>query len=284
MPSEPVRSRAREAFSNKGKVNAMNSTQGKKIVIQFLLSTFAIMITFWGICLVAAQMGVFMTDAPWLYPLYIIGAGSPAIASYFVLKRNGIVKGFIPWLKAMFDVKKPIWMYLLTVGLCILYYAIVIGISGVGEMKPLYTFLYLTPFMLIGGGHEETGWRHILQSAFESKAGFVVSALVTGIIWSIWHLPLFYIPGVGQYNESFLIFAIYVIGISFAYGAIKKVTGSTFLCILFHCLFNASSTVLNPNMTLLNSCVASLVLVVISFIIVRIFTHKQKSKQYLHSS
>lgn len=262
----------------------MNSIHDKKTVIQYLLSTFAIMIMFWGICFAAAKMGVFMTDTPWLYPLYIIGAGSPAIASYFVLKRNGIVKGFTAWLKTMFDVKRPIWMYLLTVGLCALYYAIVIGISGVGEMKPIYTFLYLTPFMLVGGGHEETGWRHILQPALERKAGFAVSALVTGIIWSIWHLPLFYIPGVGQYNESFLIFAIYVIGISFTYGAIKKVTGSTFLCILFHCLFNAASTILNPNMTLLNACVASLVLVFISFAIVWIFTLHQKNKHNLHSA
>ncbi len=258
----------------------MNSLYAKKTVIQFILLTFAIAVVFWGICFGAARMGIFMADALWLYPLYIIGAGSPAIASYLVLRRNGVIKGFASWLKSVFDVKRPVWMYLLTVGLCAVYYAIMICINGVGEMSPIYTFLYLTPLMLLGGGHEETGWRHILQPALEKKAGFVVSAIVTGFIWSIWHLPLFYIPGTGQHNERFPIFFIYVIGLSFAYGAIKKITGSTFLCIFFHCLFNASSTILNPNVTLLSSCVAATALVVISVISFQIFTHKRENRNY----
>lgn len=238
----------------------------KKIVLQFLMVTFGIAIVCWGTCIVCAQFGILLSNNWWMNIPYIIGAGSPAISSFLVLKWNREILGFSNWIRNIFTVKRPIWMYLFTIGLCALYYVAMICIGGIGQMKPIYMLIVLTPLMFIGGGHEEAGWRYILQPSLDKKFGFVLSALIVGVTWALWHLPLFFIPGVGQYGTSFLIFTIYVIGLTFALGAIRKITDSVFLCVLFHSLFNAASTVINPNKTLLGSTVATVLLVIVSLI------------------
>lgn len=191
------------------------------------------------------QMGLTLQGAVWLNALYIIGVGSPAIASYIILKRNGEITGARAWLKNIFTVKRPVWMYLFTIALCSVYYIVMVCVGGVNSPKPIYMLLVLLPVMLVGGGHEEAGWRYILQPALDKKLGFIPGTLVVGLIWALWHLPLFFIPGVGQYGSSFLVFAVYTIGTSFALGAIRRITDSVFLCVLYHCLFNAASTVIS---------------------------------------
>lgn len=252
----------------------------KKIVLQFLMLTFAIMIVCCGTCIVCEQFEIILSNNLWINILYIIGVGSPAIASYLVLKRNKKVSGFLNWIRNIFTVKRPAWMYLFTIALCAVYYISMICIGGIGQMKPIYMIFLLTPIMFLGGGHEEAGWRYILQPTLDKKLGFILSSFIVGIIWAIWHLPLFFISGTGQYGTSFEIFTIYVVGLSFALGAIRKITNSVFLCVLFHSLFNAASTVINPNITLLGSCVTTALLVLVSVMSVSIFTKRNQIKMH----
>lgn len=255
-----------------------------KIIIQYLIITFSISTLCWGVCLACTQFDLLMENAQWLYILYIAGAASPAISSYLVLKNNHKVKGFNDWIKKLFQIKRPIWMYLLTVGLCCVYYVAMISVGGINEPKPLYMLLVYTPLMIVGGGHEEAGWRYILQPSLEKKWGFIPATICVGIIWAIWHFPLFHISGTGQYGSSFLIFFIYTIGTSFALGAICTITNSTFLCILFHCLFNAASTVISPNKTVLGAILATIFLTVFSFIAVYICNRNKKKQIYVKST
>lgn len=57
------------------------------------------------------------------------------------------------------------------------------------------------------------------------------------------HLPLFYINGVGQEGHSYIAFGIGVFGMSFALACIRKCTDSVWLCVLLHCIVNASGAV-----------------------------------------
>ena len=82
----------------------------------------------------------------------------------------------------------------------------------------------MLPIMLVGRGLEEAGWRYIAFPELDKKFGFTLFALITGIIWAFWHLPLFYIPGVNQYGKNFIGFTVLAIGLSFMLGAIRKVT------------------------------------------------------------
>lgn len=60
---------------------------------------------------------------------------------------------------------------------------------------PIYMFFLSLPGNLIIGGLEEAGWMYILQPELDKKYGFVLSSVFVGIIWVLWHIPLFFIPG-----------------------------------------------------------------------------------------
>ncbi|MBN1541409.1 CPBP family intramembrane metalloprotease [candidate division KSB1 bacterium] len=56
-------------------------------------------------------------------------------------------------------------------------------------------------FLLIGflaGAVEEPGWRGYAQEGLQRRMPVVVAALVIGIFWALWHLPLFFISGTYQ--------------------------------------------------------------------------------------
>jgi len=63
--------------------------------------------------------------------------------------------------------------------------------------------------MIVGGGMEETGWRGMLQPALEEKMNFILATLITGVIWGVWHLPLFLISKTTQYQMSFPSFLLF---------------------------------------------------------------------------
>lgn len=57
-------------------------------------------------------------------------------------------------------------------------------------------FIYI--LVLMGPLGEEYGWRGFFQNRLLHKYNPFVTAIITGIIWSIWHLPLFFIKGALQ--------------------------------------------------------------------------------------
>ena len=82
-----------------------------------------------------------------------------------------------------------------TAGLA-LYFLIHVVVTGHWELKlPFYTFFLSIPGNLIIGGLEEAGWMYILQPELNKKYGYVLSSLIAGFIWILWHVPLFFIPG-----------------------------------------------------------------------------------------
>ena len=67
-------------------------------------------------------------------------------------------------------------------------------------LQPLYTaipsFFILT---ILAGIGEEFGWRGFLLPRLQTRHNALVSALIGGVVWSVWHAPLFFIPGTAQY-------------------------------------------------------------------------------------
>ena len=113
-------------------------------------------------------------------------------------------------------------------------------IFGLTQLKqPIYMGLVLIIPMIIGGGIEEIGWRGLLQPELEKKYPHIISAICVGIIWAIWHLPLWFIDGTNQQNMNFLWFCINTIMLSFFIGSVTYVSGSIFMAILAHAEINA---------------------------------------------
>jgi uncharacterized protein len=55
-------------------------------------------------------------------------------------------------------------------------------------------------FALAAGFAEEPGWRGVAHDGTVRSVGLVRSALVLGVLWSAWHLPLYFIEGTYQHG------------------------------------------------------------------------------------
>lgn len=170
--------------------NRMVKFMNKKLVKEFLMITFIIMIVFWGGCTLISQMFNLTIDNIFLRIMHIIGGFSPTIASYISLKRNNEVKNFKEWLKRIFDIKHNIFTYVLIILFVAIYYILGCAINGFEFGAPIFMLIVILPMMLVGGGNEEVGWRMILQPELEKNMD---------LIWQQFLLLLFGGYGIYQY-------------------------------------------------------------------------------------
>jgi uncharacterized protein len=68
-------------------------------------------------------------------------------------------------------------------------------------LRPLYTVIPMFIFLVIAAGiGEEFGWRGFLLPRLQTRHNALVSSLIVGAAWAIWHIPLFFIEGTNQYE------------------------------------------------------------------------------------
>lgn len=246
-----------------------------KLVKDYLLYTFLIMIICWGICVICSFNGILLNKYYFLYIPYLLGGWSPTIASFLALKKNNKIENFKEWLKKVFDFKHNIFSYLMVIVLGILFILPQCLISGYENGAPIFAIIVMIPMMLVGGGLEEAGWRYILQPELEKKYNFVISTLIVSVIWWLWHLPLFFIQGVSQYGQNYFAFGINILGLTFALASIRKNTNSVWLCVLFHCIANSLSGIFVINDNILGNTVTTIILIISSLVLVKVNNKKK---------
>ncbi len=127
-------------------------------------------------------------------------------------------------------------------------------------------FILIIP-MIIGGGVEEIGWRGLLQPQLEEKYPHIVAAVSVGIIWAIWHLPLWFIDGTNQQSMNFIWFCINTIMLSFFIGSVTYVSKSIFMAILAHASINAFWEIMEATDKILPSILLMIFVIIVTMII-----------------
>lgn len=208
-----------------------------------------------GILAVGAMVGKIIT-----YTLMGFGVGlAPAYAIIILLKKHGQIKSFKDLCRRVFKTEHRAK----TIAATILFACFPLAASLICESysgNPWYLFILLLPFMIIGGGLEELGWRGFLQPALEKKFPFVVSVLIVAIIWAFWHLPLWFVQNADQAVLNFFAFTCYCVTYSFVLAALYKLTKSVFSCVLVHAWCNVLTSMFTVN-TLMNRPDARLIMV-----------------------
>lgn len=247
----------------------------KKTAAKYLIGTFIVTYLMWGIIIFANQFGYLKYGTPASLILFFIGGNAPPAVAYVVLKRGKKIRGFKQYVNEAFAVKQKPLHYALVIAFLTLYYGIPALMGGISLQAKLYVGIISILPMIFLGGLEELGWRYILQPALEERFSFIIATFITAIIWSVWHLPLFFIEGTSQYNWSFGIFTIMVFGLSFALATVRYISKSIWLCILLHSAVNGmmSSWFVSDSITI--KSVAALAMIVVSYAIV--MHHKKNS-------
>lgn len=106
----------------------------------------------------------------------------------------------------------------------------------------LYGFHWLTT--LLGGPiFEEWGWRGYAQPRLQRAFGPLAAALIVGVGWGLWHLPLFLVSSWSSASIPSYVAMVTALSVLMAWG-FNLSRGWIVACILMHFTYNASSRVL----------------------------------------
>ena len=106
---------------------------------------------------------------------------------------------------------------------------------------PLLLMLAATLFstLTLGQAGEEVGWRGYALPRMATRLGLGPASLILGVVWALWHLPLFFIPGTSTTGQSFPLYLLQVTALSVALGWLWwRTGGSLLLTMLLHAAVN----------------------------------------------
>lgn len=100
---------------------------------------------------------------------------------------------------------------------------------------------------------EELGWRGLLVPELSRRMGYTKLSFVSGIIWTLWHLPLILFGsyhGTGPLWISLVFFTVLILASSFVHAWMRLVSGSVWVSALLHGSSNYFIQVYYPTLTI----------------------------------
>ncbi len=204
----------------------------------YLALTFAVSSVFWTLIIRGGSLGA----RGGLYVLLLMWSpGTAAILTRLILQRNLRGMGW-GWGKTRWQLAA----YFLPVLYASVAYGVVwyTGLGSPGGPRPgdPWRFILLGSLLSVRSATgEEIGWRGLLVPELSKVTGFTTTAVVSGVVWTTWHLPLIFFA---DYNGgtstwySALCFAVMVVGISFPMAWLRLRSGSLWTGALFHATHN----------------------------------------------
>jgi uncharacterized protein len=213
--------------------------QPSSIINRYLLYTFSITWLSWLLIIIGnTYFNTLLYGTPLFWIPYTIGSLGPAISAYLIYRQftnDFEAKTFV---KYIFGQKPTVKIWLIF-GWFLGWRLFMIWVSfGIHQPISILSVLINLPFIIVLGGVEELGWRGILQPKLEKVMTYLPSILVVGTIWSLWHLPLWFIHGTAQSGFSFGLYVVSGIVLTSSFTTLYKYTNNLLLCIVSHAWFN----------------------------------------------
>ena len=176
-----------------------------------------------------------------LYGISILATFGPALGVKKVLRLF-----FREFLAFIFSrPSKKAWIPLVLL-IAMLVLTTLLASKSWNSNSPFWLMPIFFVFTLIcGGGNEEIGWRGFLQPALEKRFSFWQATVLTGLVWALWHAPLWLVSE-SHASTPFLIYTAGMILTSFAYAGLYKSTQSVWCCAMLHAAENTIGLYLVP--------------------------------------
>jgi len=177
---------------------------------------------------------------------FIPGTFAPAIVALWMTSRYDATRSQRDLLSRLFHWRVPGRWYVFAAGYIVVakLIAAVLFRLGDGEWPtfgavPLYVMLVATVFSTPVQAGEEIGWRGYALPRLGQAIGFQSASVLLGVIWALWHLPLFLIANTDSTGQPFAVFLLAVLPISVAMTWLYLKTGGSLLPVmLMHAAIN----------------------------------------------
>lgn len=222
----------------------------RRAIVLFVVLAFA---WSWGVGFAAAQATA--SSAALNVALMIAAGFGPSLAGLAVVAIFSHPAGFRAWARRCLNWRVDWRWYLLAF---LAPPAVMAGAlalhAALGGPLPAFPAASKIPLvianfgfvMLIGGPlGEEFGWRGYLTPALKARMNWRAASLLIGVIWGLWHLPLFFMTGTAQALMPIPVFLLNILAGSVLFGWLYERTGRSVLpALVLHTSLNAFAGVL----------------------------------------
>ena len=142
--------------------------------------------------------------------------------------------------------------------------------------EPSSITVFVIWILLLGPLPEELGWRGYVLDRLQRNWSALTSSLILGLVWAVWHLPLFFVKGSYQHNlefgsPSFWSYSVTIVALSVLFTWIYNNNARSILAaILFHFVLNFTGSVVQGSPAAEVS--RSILLVAVAAFVVRAWT------------
>lgn len=269
----------------------MNVSKGKKELIYFFILTYFISWSLW----LPAVLGLGAEDS-FVFKnsksLVKLGSFAPSFVAFFLTflweKTEGVKSLFKKVMKIRFYYMWYLYIFLLMPCITLVSLLITNLDGNAGFPSLILPVLSTRPWLVIpvllyfitmqGPLGEEFGWRGYALERLLFRRKQFASSIILGIIWAVWHLPLFFIQGSIQcalaqqgIAIAFIGYVFYTVMLTILITILYcKTGGSVLSAMLFHAMSNFSHGLFTVITTPLGGAAVIVLLFLITLIIVLI--------------
>jgi len=219
-----------------------------------LLTFFALAFAWSWACWLLAR--AIKADAPVAATvLSLVGGFGPSLAAVVVMAncagKAGLRRWLMKCLRWRVGWRWVLLAFLFPVAFMSLAAAVHVAFGGTLPASPaadrwgMAAFNFLLIFLVGGPLGEEFGWRGYALPALRARWGWRAASLMLGVVWAVWHLPLFYSADTVQSHLPMGLYALSAIASSVLFAWLFNCSrGSIVPVLVLHTAVNAWSLII----------------------------------------
>jgi membrane protease YdiL (CAAX protease family) len=227
------------------------TTTARAFPVKYFVIAFAFTWFFWWLAALGAREVI-----PALPGLTVIGTFGPLVAAVILTAQESGRTGLRSLLSRILQWRvAPIWYAVALLGpLVITLTAMVLEVALLGVQPPslgvligelpstvltlLVNAVYMLIFVTLG---EEVGWRGYALPALQARYSALLASLILGVLWALWHLPVFFNPDTSYINLPFFLFLPFIVLVAVIMTWVFNSTGgSVLMAMFFHAVINSA--------------------------------------------
>lgn len=208
-------------------------------ILPFVGLTFAISLA--AFILIATVPGADTPESMVGLPFWLVAVWGPSLSAIILTAGNGHLGPFLGRAFQFHTIPIEVWGLILAPLVILIIFMGRTGDIGALAVGPGPVIALVAFNLILGPLGEEFGWRGYMQDRLSGEFGWLGASLVVGVVWYLWHLPLWLVDS-PQKEVPVLLFGIHVMAYAVIIGAAHQISGGSLApAILLHLVFNVSA-------------------------------------------